>query len=252
MTVAGTGRTVVEIFREEDVPFLGASIAFYALASMVPLLLVALAVVSVVGLRETLIEALRSVLTASGSAVLDSVLADAGRHGVAGGLGFLFALWSGSKVFRGLSIAFEEIYTSESELSLLDQLKKSLLALGTLFLGFVFLSATSVALTFVEIPVPYPTLVGNVLAVLVLSVAFLPIFYIMPPVGVTVRHAIPGAVVAAVGWVLLQVGFYYYAGSASRYAAYGLLGAVLLFVTFLYLGAVVLLVGAAVNVALDR
>lgn len=197
-----------------------------------------------------LIEALRSVLTASGSEVLDTVLADAGGHGVAGGLGFLFALWSGSKVFRGLSIAFDEIYTRESELSLIGRLKMSLLTLGALLLGFVFLSATSVALTVVEIPIQYPTLVGNVLAVLVLSVVFLPIFYIMPPVDVTVRHALPGAVVAAVGWVLLQVGFYSYAGSASRYAAYGLLGAVLLFVTFLYLGAVVLLVGAAVNVAL--
>ena len=68
----------------------------------------------------------------------------------------------------------------------------------------------------------------------------------------TVGHALPGAVVAAVGWVLLQVGFYYYAGSASRYAAYGFLGAVLLFVTFLYLGAIVLLVGVVLNVALER
>jgi membrane protein len=71
-------------------------------------------------------------------------------------------------------------------------------------------------------------------------------------VDVTLRHAIPGAVVAAVGWVLLQIGFYYYAGSAGKYAAYGLLGALLLFITFLYLGAIVFLIGVVVNVALDR
>ena len=50
----------------------------------------------------------------------------------------------------------------------------------------------------------------------------------------------------------MAAGLAYYAGSAGKYAAYGLLGAVLLLVTFLYLAAVVLLVGAALNVAVDR
>lgn len=252
MSVMGTGRTVVEIFREEEVPFMAASIAYYALASFVPILVLALALVAVVGARELLVEALRSVVSAGGSEVLNTVLSETSAHGVAGGIGLLLALWSGSKVFRGLSIAFDEIYTRESDLSLVDQLIKSVLALGTLLLGFAFLAALSATLAFVDLPFRYPTLVGNVVAVVVLSLAFLPIFYIMPPVEVTIGHALPGAVVTAIGWVLLQVGFFYYAGGAGRYAAYGLLGAVLLFITFLYLGAIVLLVGVVVNVALER
>lgn len=252
MTLVGTGRRVVRIFREEDVPFMSASIAYYAIASFVPLLLIALAVVSAMGATATLVDALRGVLSESGTEVLDTVLSNTGGHGVAGGIGFLLALWSGSKVFRGLSIAFDEIYSRESDLSLVEQLAKSLLAIGVLLLGILLLAATGVALAFVEFSIPYPTLVGNVLAVLVLVVAFLPVYYIMPPVSVTVRHALPGTVVAAVGWVLLQFGFSYYAGSAGQYAAYGLLGAILLFVTFLYLGAIVLLVGVAVNVAIAR
>lgn len=252
MSVLGTGRTVVNIVREEDVPLMAAGIAYYAVASFVPLLLVALAFVSVVGARETLLQVLRTGLSESGADVLNSVLTDVGGHGIAGGVGLLLALWSGSKVFRGLTVAFENLYTRQPDHSLVDQLKKSVLALGTLFLGVVLLSALGATLTLVEIPIWYPALVGNALAVVVLSVAFLPIFYIMPPVDVTVRHALPGAVVAAIGWVLLQVAFYYYAGNAGRYAAYGLLGAALLFITFLYLGAIVLLVGVVVNVALDR
>lgn len=251
MSGVGTGRTAVEIFREEDVPFMAASIAYYAIASFIPLLLVALVLVSVVGARGVLIEALRSVLSESGAEVMNSVLTNSGAHGAAGGIGFLIALWSGSKVFRGLTIAFDEIYTRESDHSLVDQVKKSVLTLGTLFLGFVFLAAVSVTLAFVEIPLRYPTLVGNIVAVLVLTLVFLPIFYIMPPAPVTVRHALPGALVGATGWALLQFGFFSYAGSAGRYAAYGFLGAVLLFITFLYLGAIVLLVGAVVNVAVD-
>lgn len=252
MTVLGTGRSVIGIVREEDVPFMAASITYYAIASIVPLLLLTLALLSVFGATEALIEALRSVLSESGSNVLNRILSGMSGHGVAGGIGLLLALWSGSKIFRGLAIAFEEIYMQESDLSLLDQLKKSVLALGALLIGFLSLSALSVVLTFVDITLPYPTLVGNVLAVVVLSLAFLPIFYIMPPVEVTIHNALPGAIFTAVGWVLLQIGFYYYTGTAGRYAAYGFLGAVLLFLTFLYLGAIVLLVGVAVNVALDR
>ncbi|WP_372910780.1 YhjD/YihY/BrkB family envelope integrity protein [Salinigranum sp.] len=251
MSVLGTGRSVVELVREEEVPFMAASIAYYAIASFVPLLILTLALLSVFGAKQALIDVLRSALSGSGSEVLNSVLSDMRGHGVAGVVGGLLALWSGIKVFRGLTVAFDELYSRQSELSLLDQLKKSVLALATLLVGFVLLSTLSVTLTFVDIPLQYPTLVGNVVAIVVLSAAFLPIFYIMPPVDVTVRHALPGAIVAAVGWVLLQIGFYYYAGSAGKYAAYGLLGALLLFITFLYLGAIVFLVGVVVNVALD-
>jgi membrane protein len=252
MSVSQTGRRVVQLFREKDVPFMAASIAYYAVASFIPLLLVSLALLSLFGAREALVEMLRSVLSPSGTEVLNSVLTNMGGHGIAGGLGFLLALWSGIKVFRGLSIAFDEIYTRESDLSLLGEVKNSVLVLGALLGGFIFLSAMSVALTFVTFSIPYPTVVGNVLAVLVLVLVFLPMFYILPPVSVTVRHTLPGTVLAAVGWVALQVGFFYYAGSAGKYAAYGLLGALLMFITFLYIGAIILLVGVVLNVALAQ
>jgi membrane protein len=88
---------------------------------------------------------------------------------------------------------------------------------------------------------------GTLALVVVLALSFLPIYYVLPPVEVSVREALPGAVVAAVGWVLLQVGFRVYAANAGRYAAYGLIGAVLLFVTWLYFASIGVLLGAAVN-----
>jgi len=252
MTAVETGRSIVRRFREENVPFMAASIAYYAIASVVPLLAVALAVLSVFGATGLLIDALRSSLSPSGEEVLNRILTDTRGHGAVGVLGFLFALWSGGKVFRGLSIAFTEVYDSASEESLPVNVAKSLLVLGLLLGAAVLLSATSVLLTYVQFRVPYPALLGNLAALLALVVAFLPLYYVLPPVSVSVRHALPGTVFAAVGWVLLQVGFFYYAGTAGRYAAYGLLGAVLLFVTLLYLAGVVLLVGAVLNVVLAR
>lgn len=251
MKVIDAAREVVRIAREDNLVFMAASVAFYAIASIVPLLTIALAVLSAFGATDLLIEALRSTLSPSGQEVLERVLSNTRGRAAAGVVGFLLALWSGMKVFRGLSIAFNEVYDVSSTRSVVDHLWKSLLVLGLLLGALVLLSTVSVALTYVRFGVPYPTLLGNLLALAVLALAFLPVYYVLPPVSVSVRHALPGTVVAAVGWVVLQVVFFYYSGSAGSYAAYGFLGAVLLFVTFLYFGAIVLLAGAVLNVVLE-
>lgn len=242
MSPIGAGRDVVRIVREENVPFMAASIAYYTIA---------LVVLSALGATDLLVDAIRSSVSASNQEVVDRLLTSTRGRGAAGIVGLLLALWSGSKVFRGVSIAFDEVYDASSDDSFLEGVGKSLLVFGMILGGIVLLSATSVVLTYVQFRVPYPTLLGNAFALLALVVAFLPLYYVLPPVSVTVRHALPGTVFAALGWVLLQVAFFYYAGSAGQYAAYGLLGAVLLFITFLYLAGIVLLIGAVLNTVLE-
>lgn len=94
------------------------------------------------------------------------------------------------------------------------------------------------------------SVVGLLAPVAVITVALLPVYYVLPPVDVALWSALPGAVVAAGGWVLLQLGFRVYAANAGQYAAYGLIGAVLLFVTWLYFASIVVLLGAVVNAVL--
>ncbi|MFC6725014.1 YihY/virulence factor BrkB family protein [Halobium palmae] len=252
MSFTTDARRVVATVRDRDVPFMAASFAHYALASLVPLLLVALAVLSYVGAADQLITLLQQNLSDSGGQIVGRILQVENGRGVAGGVGLVLALWSGLKVFRGLSIAFAEVYDTASEPGLLEQVKKGLLVLGLFLVAFVLLVATGVVLSTVSFAIPAPRFFGNVVAVVALVVAFLPLYYVLPPVPVTVKHALPGTLFAAVGWVVLQVGFTYYAQSASKYAAYGVIGAVLLFVLFLYFGGIVLLVGAVVNVVVDR
>jgi hypothetical protein len=83
-----------------------------------------------------------------------------------------------------------------------------------------------------------------------LTVTFLPLYYLLPGVTVSVGEALPGALLAAVGWTLLQSGFRLYAGVVSATQVYGVLGAVLLIVTFLYFGGVILLLGVVFNAVL--
>jgi membrane protein len=231
---------------------MAASFAHYAFASLVPLLLLAMVALSYLGLAGAFVDLVRSSLSASGATLLERALTAERGRGIAGAAGLLLSLWSGLKVFRGLSTAFARVYDAGSDPSLFDELKDGVVVLGLVLLAFGLLAGTGLALAFVTFGVPYPRLVGNLLAVVAVAVALLPVYYVLPPVPVTLRHVLPGTAFAAVGVVLLQVGFTYYAGEASRYAAYGLLGAVLLFVLFLYFAGIVLLLGAVLNVAIER
>lgn len=251
MSGIATGHEIVQRARDENVPFMGASIAYYAIASIVPLLALLLAVLSTFGGTATLLELLRTVLSENGQMILTELLENTRGHGATGTLSLVFVVWSGSKVFRGLSVAFTQVYGEVAEISLLARLVRSAIVMGVLLGAVVFLSATSVALTYVQFQVPYPMLVGNLAAFAALVIAFVPIYYVLPPVETSLTHVAPGALFAAAGWITIQVGFFYYAGTAGQYAAYGYLGALLLFVTALYLAAIVLLLGVVVNATLD-
>ncbi|MFC7229702.1 YihY/virulence factor BrkB family protein [Salinirubellus salinus] len=247
MSALSTGREVVRTVREEHVLFMGASIAYYAITSLVPLLIVSLAVVSALGATGALVDVVQTALSDSGERVVEHVLADAAGYRTAGVLGLLVTVWAGSKVFQGIAVAFSEIYGDDVGLSLPARVARSLLVVGVLLGAVVLLSATGLAFAYVEFRVPYPRLLGSLAALVVLAVAFVPVYYLLSPVDTTVRHVLPGAVLAAVGWVLVQLGFYAYAQHAGRYAAFSFLGAVLLFVTALYLAATVLVLGGVVN-----
>jgi membrane protein len=250
--LVSTARAVVDEAREKNVAFVAAGIAYYATVSVVPLLALALAIVSAVGATDTLLTALRAALPSEADAVVSAVPPTAPGGGLVGVVSSLVLLWSGIRVFRGLSVAFSALYEPRADLSLLAQVGRSLLALALLAVAVAALSTTGVLVGYADIRLPAPALLGNAVAVVALVVTFLPLYYVLPPVPVSVSHAVPGAVFAAVAWVLLQFGFVYYTRYAGTYAAYGVLGAVFLFVTFLYFAAVVFLLGAVLNVVLGR
>lgn len=86
--------------------------------------------------------------------------------------------------------------------------------------------------------------------VALLSVVFFPLFYLFPDDREPAVRVLPGTVLAAAGWTLLGTAFRVYAGVAGQFEQYGVLGAVLLLVTWYYVGSMALLLGAARNAVL--
>ncbi|WP_181691466.1 YihY/virulence factor BrkB family protein [Natronomonas sp. LN261] len=244
--------------QSDRVTFIAAGLAYYAFISLIPLLLLALVVTSVFGDSELVValvvEVSGTLGEGAGGALTDALAGAAGRGG-ATVLGLAVFLWSGLKLFRGLDIAFSEVYGDPGPGSLLGQLRNATVVLGAVGIGVaatVLVGAATVGLEPGTLPggARVIGIVGTVVLLAGLSATFLPLYYLLPGVDLPVREALPGAVFAAVGWTALQTGFRVYATVAGSYEAYGVIGGVLLLVTFLYFGGLILLVGAVLNAVL--
>ena len=251
-------RGVVNGAQSDRITFIAASLAYYALISLLPLLLLALAAAAAfgdAGTVEALVDGASGALGEQAGTLVRDGLAGAAGAGGATVLGLAVLLWSGLKLFRGLDVAFSAVYARPGPESLLDQLRNGTVALGAVAAGVaatVLVGALVAGIGVGESVRRFDLLgvVGTVGLVAGLIAAFLPLYYVLPGGKVAVREALPGAVFAAVGWTLLQTGFRAYAGTAGSYETYGALGGVLLLVTFLYIGALLLLLGVVLNAVL--
>ncbi|WP_049911978.1 YihY/virulence factor BrkB family protein [Halorubrum kocurii] len=252
ITALGTARRVVDVALDRQVTFLAAAIAYYAFVSLIPALLLLVVVASAVfgeAIAAELVAATGEFLTPAGEEAVAAAVSSAGGRTGASVLGVGVLLWSTLKVFRALDTAFAELYGVKSPPDFVKQLTDA----GSVVLGVGVGIGVMVAVgAFVAAADAVPLVeVASVLALpAFLAVVFLPMYYLLPQPAIGVREALPGAAFAAIGWTLLQAGFQVYAAGAGQYQVYGVIGGILLLVTWLYLAAAVVVVGGVVNVVL--
>lgn len=243
---------LVRLARRERIGFLAAAIAYYAFLSVIPALLLVIAIATTVGgplLAEQIRVITGSYLSASGQALVeDAVTSASGRAGATlVGLGFL--IWSALGVVRGLDTAFSQLYRGEGPKGYLVRIRDTVVA--GLGIGMSITTMVFVGSILAAIPMTVnASVVGTVVLVFGLFVAFLPLYVVLPDRRMDVRAALPGAVFVTVGWVVLQGLFQLYVSMAPRFELYGLLGGVLVLVTWFYLAAMLLLLGAGLNIVI--
>ena len=248
-------RQVLDLIQDRNLTYLAAGIAYYAFVSIIPLLLLAVVIASVVGgeaMADRVTNMLSQQLSPSGQGLIRDALANTAGRGAASVVGFVTLTWSSLRLFRGIDQAFDEVYLGTVETSLPEQIRNALVVVIGIALAIALVVASGIVLSVLPVELPFVNLFGTIVLLIVLVAAFLPIYYVLPPLEVTLREALPGAAFAAIGWVLLQIGFRIYATNAGQYAAYGVIGAALLFVTWLYFASIVVLVGAAINAVIER
>lgn len=249
---AATLRAVVRVLRENNMTFMAGSIAHAAFLSLLPLLLLLLIVTAAVGtetINQQIAELAQTYLSPTGEDLVFTALTEASERAGASLLGVASLLWGMLRVFRSLSTAFDELYGEEFT-GPLQQVIDGAVVFVSILVATVGAALGVAVLALFDSPV-VPFLTPLVL-VAGLLVAFYPMYYFFPAPQLSPREPIPGAVVAAVGWVLLELVFGLYVDLVNTVSLYGILGSVILLLVWLYGIAFVLLIGAAVNVVLAR
>jgi len=250
-----TGKEIYAALRENYATLIAGSLAYSAFMSVLPLLTLVLAVATTFGGEEFVDQVLQltgQYLTPTGQDLFTQALRDAAGRTTISVFSFLLLVWSGLRVFRTLDTAFSLFYNTTGSETILEQLRDALLVLGLFGVAVAASVAIGVVTTFFTV-VPFGWLVGPLLLIVPLVVAFLPVYYVFPDSDVSVREVLPGVLIAAVGWAVLQSAFQLYATFGGQSQVYGTLGGVLLVLTWLYVAGFLLLLGVAVNVVLgDR
>lgn len=241
--------TAIAVVRDRQLTFIAGALAYAAFLSLVPLLVLFLTLTAVLrgdGLAAPLLEFVETQFSAPMADVLRHALQHEQRLLGASAIGVVVFVWSGMRIFRGLNVAFGAIY-GESESSFVATVRDGTLAMGCLVVavGLLVVAEAAVAAYVDSVLV---SILAPALLVGGLAVALVPVYYVLPDVPVTLREAVPGAIVTALGWLVLGAVFQVYVAATGRGA--GILGAIIILLTLLYLAMLVFLVGGVVNAVL--
>lgn len=251
-----------------------AAIAFYSLISLVPLLLIGVTVASMVlgeqAAQGELTKQLESVMGEKPAGFLESVI-ESSRvlsrgASVTSAVAFVVLLFSGSHVLSKLHSTLNEIngvtrkdparpvlgsLFARGVSSLLILLFGALLVIGTLAQSFVARFAEQVSGSFLE-GWHVVRWYDRFSSYLLLAVGFLVVLKLLPRRRPLWRHALPGAVLAAVAVGSLKSGLQFYLGYSVLASAFGAGVTVLVFFLWLLLSIQAFLGGALLSAMLGE
>ncbi|MGH4032159.1 YihY/virulence factor BrkB family protein [Actinomycetota bacterium Odt1-20B] len=250
---------------------LAAEAAFFTLLSVPPLLLSLIGLLAYVdrwtgantieSVENNILEASRTVLSDKGvSQIAQPILEDVMRVGRPDviSIGFLFALWSGSRAVNVFIDTITVMYGLDGARGIV---KTRLLAFGlfivALLIGSVALPLMVAGPDAVVKLLPGSTTVVQILywpVVILLSVVFLTtLYHVSVPVRSPWVEDVPGALIALGIWVLgsflLRI---YLTSTVEGPTIYGSLAAPVAVLLWIGVSAFAVLVGAAVNAAIDH
>lgn len=259
-------KELMERFKADRVPQVGAQLAYYLLLSLFPLIIFVLSVLSFTPLAQTdSLTRLLSAMPKETADLIQPILIDIvnSRSGSILGFSLLASLWSGSNGISNLIGAMDTAYDIENVRK--KWLRRIIAVLYTIILVAVIVVALGIQVfgnqllgTLIS---SYPSLVFlesvwqlvQWVLPLIIIILTLAALYKWGPgfpqnLFITFPEALLGAVVAGVLWSLASFGFGFYVNNFSNYSStYGSLGGVIILMLWLYLSSLIIMVGAEVT-----
>ncbi len=267
LTALAMWRGITGIYNGHDLTF-ASSIAYYALLSLFPFFLLALSILASVTDNDT-----------ERAAVLDFVLryfpqrfefvntqlrTMQARGLQLGLLGSVLMVWAAMGVFGAITSAVNHAWGVEKQPSYVKHKLVSFLMLVTasllLLIGLLLASAIDVAeaswfagiiATVPELLILQGWLVKSATTLIIIMIVGL-VFYFVPNAAVRFKDVWVGAVLTGLLWRVALAGFSRYVRDLNRFSVHGSIAAVVVFLLWVYISAVILLYGVQVTAAYAR
>ena len=243
-----------------------AAIAYFALFSLFPFILLSISIASIrLGSltlmdQHLVIQRLEFVAPALGQLLgqnIDDIILE---RGPVTGLASLVLVWSASTVFYILTSSLNEIWAVERRRPVWRQRGLAIMLVLAVVVPALFLASFAASLlttlqTF--LPDQLVQIVSSVSlgVVLLLDVVLFMLLYLMLPHGeATWREILPGAIAAGFLWELAKSAFLFFISTyiVASNLVYGSVAAVIAFLTWAYLSGLIFIFGAYLSVAYWR
>ena len=250
-------KRLLAAWKEDDGADRAAAISYYAFMAIFPLLLGLVALLGFFlpdeNVRQVVSDALAQALPGSADFIEESLDEIIRLRGASSIISILGLLWSGSNLFTAVRRSLNRAWGIKEERNFIVGKARDLalvLGIGVLFLLSM---ASNSVVNFVgesEIqPVSLLISIGSrLLGFLLVLLVFLIIYKWMPNVHAPWRWTWPGGLLAA---VLFEAGIYIFIFFLTNFATfqlvYGPLASVIVFLLWIYLSAIILIIGVEVN-----
>ena len=251
-------------FVEADLMTQAASLSFYTLLSLAPLLVLLLWLTASLypPAQASLVAQIGDLAGPSAEAVAATVIRNADAQP---DIGSLAGVWSLALLFVGATVVFAQL---QGALNLIFRtggerlgglrawLRKRVFSLGVvLALGFLLIvsmiATTALQVVFARLPSLLPAVsYATMLVLYALAFAFL--YRYLPDRPVAWRQSLLGGVITSGLFALGRYGIGLYIATAAPGSAYGSMGALVIMVVWIYYATVVFLVGALLTAVIDE
>lgn len=249
-------------FVDTDLLTHAASLSFYTLVSLAPLLVLLLWLTASLYpfAQAELMGQIGGLAGSEARSVADTVLRNATARP---DVGSLAGLWSTLLLFVGATAVFARLQATlnlifgvdGSRLGVVAWLRKRVFSFGVVFaLGFLLLASAALTTTLEILLAGSPTLplLGNLAALAVNAFAFALMYHYLPDRRVRWRQALLGGLITAGLFVLGRWAIGLYLARAAPGSAYGSMGTLVILLLWMYYAAMVFFVGALVTAVIDE
>ncbi|MGP7818280.1 YihY/virulence factor BrkB family protein [Niallia sp. 01092] len=240
---------------------LAAQLAYYFLLSIFPLIIFMMTLLPYLPItKEDLLGIFETFAPSDSMIIIESNLEQVlNKNGTLLSFGIIATIWSASNGLNAIVKAFNKAYNVQETRSFIVAramsivLTLAMIAVVVIALllpvfgeqiGIFLFSKFNLSNEFLTVWGAMRFLVSPV----ILFIVFLALYWFAPNIKITCISAIPGALFATVGWVIVSFGFSYYVGNFGNYSAtYGSIGAIIITMIWFYLTGVIIMIGGEIN-----